>query len=385
MSARVLIHVQHLLGTGHLKRIASVGSALADSGFDVEIASGGRPIAALNSGRARVTQLPSLRAADITFKNLVDENDRRIDDAWRASRRAALTARYEQFRPDAVIIELYPFGRRMLDFELVPLIEKIRGAPNRPLLLCSVRDILVESTKAHKEEQTIQRCRDWFDRILVHGDERLVGLQASYPKAAALANLVYTGYVTPTETPPPPPGVGDAEIIVSTGGGAVGSKLFDVACAAQQTPAGGRHVWRLLLGPNLPAADRDRLLAAARPGLIVENARPDFPNMLRRCHVSVSQAGYNTVMDVLVARCRAVFVPIAASEETEQYMRAQLLADRGWAVCRREDAIDAQSLAAAVDQAAALAPPDVRALNCDGAAQTARIVRDLLAAREDAQ
>ena len=117
----------------------------------------------------------------------------------------------------------------------------------------------------------------------------------------------------------------------------------------------------------------------------MEPARPDFPNILRRCHVSVSQAGYNTVMDVLVARARAVFVPIAASEETEQFMRGKLLADRGWAVCRREDAIDADSLARDVERAAALPPPDTGALNCDGAAETARILRDLLAAREAAQ
>ena len=51
--------------------------------------------------------------------------------------------------------------------------------------------------------------------------------------------------------------------------------------------------------------------------------------MLRRCRVSVSQAGYNTVLDILAARAAAVVVPFAAERETEQTLRAGWLAERG--------------------------------------------------------
>ena len=51
--------------------------------------------------------------------------------------------------------------------------------------------------------------------------------------------------------------------------------------------------------------------------------------MLRRCRVSVSQAGYNTVLDILAARAAAVVVPFASGRETEQSLRAERLAARG--------------------------------------------------------
>ena len=51
--------------------------------------------------------------------------------------------------------------------------------------------------------------------------------------------------------------------------------------------------------------------------------------MLRRCRVSVSQAGYNTVLDILAAGARAVVVPFASERETEQQLRAERLAARG--------------------------------------------------------
>jgi predicted glycosyltransferase len=51
--------------------------------------------------------------------------------------------------------------------------------------------------------------------------------------------------------------------------------------------------------------------------------------MLRRCHVSVSQAGYNTILNILAARVPAVVVPFASERETEQRLRAERLAARG--------------------------------------------------------
>ncbi len=53
---------------------------------------------------------------------------------------------------------------------------------------------------------------------------------------------------------------------------------------------------------------------------------------MAQADVSVSQAGYNTVADMLVARCRAVLIPYAQDGETEQSDRAGLLEARGAAL-----------------------------------------------------
>src|SRR5258708_8891091 len=53
MPARVLIHVQHLLGIGHLKRAATLARGLAAAGLEVTLASGGLPVRGIDLGLAR--------------------------------------------------------------------------------------------------------------------------------------------------------------------------------------------------------------------------------------------------------------------------------------------------------------------------------------------
>jgi predicted glycosyltransferase len=381
MSARVLFHVQHLLGSGHLRRAASISAALARAGFDVELVSGGFPVRPLDCGEARLVQLPPARAADESFRTLLDESGKPVDEAWREKRRATLLARFAAFQPDVVITELFPLGRRILSFELVPLLEAAHARAPRPLVLSSVRDVLAPKGDPAKTDEMIARVERWYDRVLVHGDPALLPLAASFPEDRIAGRITYTGYVGAAAPPAPPGNEGDGEVVVSVGGGAVGARLLEAAAAARALSAARDRIWRLLLGGSLPQEAQRKLRALAGPGCIVEPARADFPGLLARCHVSVSQAGYNTVMDILGVGARAVLVPFAAANETEQSVRAAALARRGWAVVCTEADLTPAALAHAVDRAAALKRPDAGALRRDGADETARLIADWLRRR----
>ena len=89
--------------------------------------------------------------------------------------------------------------------------------------------------------------------------------------------------------------------------------------------------------------------------------------------MSVSQAGYNTMLDILLAGARAVLVPFAAGRETEQLMRAERLAALGAVELVPESELSPQSLALAIERAAAREPATV-AIDTGGAAATARLV-----------
>ncbi len=388
MSARVLIHVQHLLGTGHLRRAAAVARALADCGLAVELMSGGFPVAGIDFGRVKVTQLSPARAADVTFKRILRADDQPIDEAWKAARRAAVLARFDDFAPDVVMTELFPFGRRMFAFELMALIEAAHAGPKRPLILASLRDVLTRSDDRRKSAESVARAIRFYDRVLVHGDPALIALEASFPAAPRLGGrLVYTGYVAGPPTPPVADQAGEGEIVVSAGGGAVGGRLLGAAIAARARLSGagapeGSRTWRLLAGGNLPAAEMAALVRAAGPGLIVEPARVDFPGLLRRCHLSVSQAGYNTVVDLLCAGARAVLVPFAAGGETEQAMRAQALAACGRAQVVAEAELTPARLADAIIRESASPPPPASPVRLDGANESARLVRHWLGERQ---
>ena len=381
---KVLFWVQHLLGIGHARRASLIAEALVDAGAAVTVLQGGHPVAAAPFRGADLVALPPLRAADAAFSAIVDGDGRPADAALWAARADTIARTVDRVRPDALILETFPFGRRAFRAELAGLLDRLIETPDRPLIAASVRDILVRHNDPRKDAWIVDRAQRWCDLVLVHGDDRLLPLTASFPPAAALNDrLRYTGYVVPPHTAADLRATdGTDEVVVSTGGGAVGANVLGAAVAARtlSTQAGGL-TWRLLLGPDLPADARDRLLAAAGPGVIVEPARRDFPALLSRCRVSISQAGYNTVMDVIAAGCRAVFVPFAQGQESEQTDRATLLATAGRAVVVAEDGLTPVRLAAAVDRALTAPPAPPIMIARDGAARTATIVLDAIAAR----
>ena len=140
MTGAVLFYVQHLLGIGHLRRALHLVKAMTGDGLAVTLVSGGIPLPELAGAAAeRVVQLAPIRARDVSFKELVDADGRPVDDTLRAVRRHVLLDTFAAARPDAVIIEAFPFGRRAFRYELDPLIEAARARRPRALVLCSLR------------------------------------------------------------------------------------------------------------------------------------------------------------------------------------------------------------------------------------------------------
>jgi len=382
--SRILIHVQHLLGIGHLRRAAVLARGLAAAGAQVTVASGGMPVPGLDLGGAALAQLPPARAADETFKTLLDEHDAPLTDAWRARRRDLLLTLYDEIRPDALVVEMFPFGRRALRFELIPLLQRARAARPRPVVFGSVRDILIHRPRADREAEFLDTVETLFDRILVHGDPKLLPLDATFPLAARIApKLAYTGYLveTPKRAAVPSDGAGAGEVLVSVGGGAVGEDLLRLALAARPLTVLRDAPWRFLLGANLPPGLGDALRAQAPSGVVIETARPDFTALLARCRLSISQAGYNTLMELMAVGARGLVVPFARGAETEQTQRAELLAARGLVDMVAEDGLTPARLAAAVDRAAGRDRSPPGAIDLDGAAASVRMILDALRER----
>ncbi len=378
----VFFYVQHLLGIGHVRRSALIVRALADAGADVSVVYGGFPDTAADFGPARVVQLPPARAADIRFSAVIGETGAAIDDAWKAARTDALIRAFDARPWDVLVTETYPFGRNQFRFELEPLLQRTRDLERPTRNVASVRDILVAKSDAGRRRRMVDTAARWYDLVLVHGDPDIVPLTATLPEATELGGrLQYTGYVTPSAFGPEPPEQdGHGEVVVSVGGGAAGASLLAAAMAAQRSGAARDRRWRLLYGPDTPCDLTSRLRAEAGDGMTVEPARPDFAGLLRRCAVSVSQAGYNTVMDLLAAGCRSVLVPFSAGGETEQAVRADLLAACGLATVVPEQDLTPAALAAAVDRTLEGPMPPSLTYRSDGAAQSARLI---MAARAD--
>ena len=225
MTRRIFFYVQHLLGVGHVFRAVRIAHGLRNAGFDVDLVMGGVPVAELDTAGLNVVQLMPLKAGPDGFQALVTTTGDPASPEIKARRTAELLAAFAQSRPDILLIEAFPFGRRQMRFELMPLLEAAHRCTPRPRIVASIRDILQESAKPGRARETADVLRRWFDRVIVHGDPCLVTLEATFPLANEIASIVsYSGIVAPRSPLPNQIPEAIADVVVSAGGGAVGRK-----------------------------------------------------------------------------------------------------------------------------------------------------------------
>ena len=299
------------------------------------------------------------------------------------ARRDNLLAAWREADPQALVIELFPFGRRLMRFELLPLLEAAHAAPRRPVVVSSVRDVLGGGQKdPARQDQMLELFERYFDRLLVHGDPALIRFEQTFGHAARIAHkLHYTGYVVDRAPPAGALGPGGTdEVIVSVGGGAVGRLLLETAMRARPLCALARHTWRFLAGTQVTDTELVELGALARgadggaAAVEVERNRADFRQLLANCRLSVSQGGYNTIMETLDAGAPSVVVPFAGGAEIEQSLRARLLAERGWIDMVEESDLNPRTLADAIDRAARRSAPKSGVVDLDGARNSAALL-----------
>ncbi|QRM53886.1 glycosyltransferase [Sinorhizobium sp. BG8] len=372
---RVLFYVQHLLGIGHLARASRISEALHADGFDVTIVTGGMPVQGFPGPGVHHVMLPPVAVGDAGFSGLVTSEGVAVDEAFMKNRAGLLLEAFHDCSPDIVIVEAFPFGRRQVRFELLPLLDAIEKSRPRPLLVTSLRDILQERSKPGRDEETVALVKRHFDRVLVHGDPTFVRLEDTFPLAAEIGDkVVYTGLVAP---PPPPSPAENFDVIVSAGGGAVGASLIRGALDAYRL-LGATGRWCMIAGPNLPKEDFESLADEAPSGVSLVRFRTDFASLLAGAQLSISQAGYNTVCDILRAGCRSLLVPFAAGGETEQTVRAERLQRLGLARVLKEDGLSGPAMAEAIRSALATDSPCEVLLELEGAHNTASILRELI-------
>jgi predicted glycosyltransferase len=378
----LLFYCQHALGLGHLVRSLALAEALAER-FDVVLLNGGRfPDGTTVPTGVRVVNLPPL-GHDSTFKLVSHDPQWSVEAAMRERPRIILD-QLAVTQPAVVLIELYPFGRKKFDFELLPLLDAVHSIDvERPRVVCSVRDILVggRDDQARHDQRAGDLANRYFDAIMVHSDPQFARLEETFHPATPLTVPVhYTGFVTDRAASIEVPSADRSpRVLVSAGGGMVGEPLFRAAAAAHRMWHDSAGLTTTVLaGPFAPdpvwAWLQDQ--AARLDAFEVVRYLPDLRMEMARSAVTVSQCGYNTTMDILRARVPAVVVPYAEGGEDEQRTRAERLEGLGVLRCLPADSLDPDSLAEAVIAAINSTPARVT-LDLDGRETSARIVAEL--------
>ena len=366
----------HLSGTGHLVRTLALARATALAGSQVLVIGGGRPLDHIDMKDIAFLQLPPIQVPDFDFSTLRTPAGAVADDAYLATRRSALQQALTGFRPDALVTELFPLGRRVLAAEFEAAIAATRAANPAAAIIASVRDIPEPPSSPGRLEQAAERLRRLYDALLVHGDAEFLPLAATWPLPEDLAQMIHhTGYVA--GDPPPTCDTPGDTVLVAVGGGVLGRRLLALAAtAAALSP----RPWRLLTG-GADAADLARDLTArySRANLTVEPPRPDYKTLLAEAACSISLAGYNTVLDLAAATTPAIIVPFDEHGEREQVIRAERLARLDGFTVLRIDELTASMLARTAETAATGPRRTPLALARDGAARASAKILELTA------
>jgi predicted glycosyltransferase len=319
---------------GHLFRSLELARALA--GHEVVLAAGGREVDLELPGHVALVRLPGLYM-DEQFTTLIPEDaGKTIEDVQR-HRKKILFSLFEKHRPEVFIIELYPFGRTLFGFELLPLLEGIRkGRFGKTKVVCSLRDILVEKRDPRAyEERVLNQLNTYFDLLLIHSDDQLLALDETFSRMDDIhIPKVYTGFVCPKIKPEAGQrlrrelGIGEAQklIVVSAGGGRSGYELLSAILDAHHLLVDSDRIRiEMFAGPFRDPREFKRLAAKATDGIRIRHFTHRFLDYLAAADLSVSLAGYNTCMNLLAARVPALVFPY--SKQQEQPLRVATLKD----------------------------------------------------------
>ena len=376
MKPGLLFYCQHSLGLGHAVRSFALAGALTKQ-FRVVLCCGGQLPDGLSPHQdVELVELPPLGAAG--DGSLVSRGAGSVEEAQR-QRLGLLLETLRSLRPTVVVVELFPFGRRRFAGELIPLLEEARAGAPPPLVVSSVRDILVGRGADQHAHDTVTcvLANRYLDAVLVHSDPRFARLEESFrPNVPLRVPVRHTGFVVGDGAEPRADDLDGRRVVVSAGGGRVGAPLLRSALEARAfLPADVRL--ELVAGPFLPEEAWSWLAQSAAPGVELHRFVPDLGELLQSATASVSQCGYNTALDVIRSGVPALVVPFADGQEDEQTRRAERLARQGVVRVLEAARLDARTLAAEIEALFEFRPRRLE-LDCSGARASTELLAELV-------
>ncbi|QUM81564.1 hypothetical protein HWV01_15365 [Moritella sp. 5] len=381
MSApRIMYYVQYLLGIGHVRRSSLIVQALCEQGAHVDVIFGGMPVPSMSFGNATMHQLMAVKSADSGFSGLVKADNSSVTDDDKKERTQALLALCETLQPDLIVTETYPFGRRQMRFELLPLLNWVKSQSNPPVLVSSIRDIL-QRRSAVREQEYVNLVQTYYQHVLVHGDKNFYPLEKSFPVAGMIADKIsYSGYVCPTMENSATSQKTRDTIVVSVGGGSIGKDILVAVMALFNSGFAADKKWLLITGPNMDSADKAYFKAQEQSNLQVVDLADDFLKELSNAYVSISRAGYNTVMDLLLTGVPAVVIPFEGEGETEQLARSEILVEGRVLQSVKNDELSVETLKSAINTAVGSTAKKVNIDN-QGAHKSAKLLIEWASSR----
>ena len=287
----------------------------------------------------------------VTLTDMLDRRSRHIDESLRA------------FAPDLLVVDNVPCGLRG---EILQALRHLRAETETRCVL-ALRDVLDSHERVAREWMEVgapEALESIYDEVWIFGDRDDAERMASLP-GMDKAQILVCGHLgldgdSPHGHRPIQRSMGETEaadrprVLVTAGGG--GDAQAIVSTYLEMLEVHPEVDSQLILGPDFPPADRQRIAAKAPAGIQIEDFVADLPQAMARCDLVVAMAGYNTVCEIEALGKRSVLVPRVWPRE-EQLLRARKQQRLGRACVVHPDELDAEKLWRAIQTSLDGPPP----------------------------
>lgn len=389
-----LIYVQHLSGTGHFVRMFEVAAALVPDHACL-LTAAGRLVPRREVKSLQWLSLPALRRGERGLEAV--EAGHSLMEVWRM-RGERFRRAVEEFAPDVLLIEHFPFSKWELAVEISQLIHLARTRNPNVRIVCSIRDIVPATRHDHDTppRRIWETLNQSFDHLLIHADPNLVQWDEHIPWTRhVLIPCSYTGYVSATTCPvpattapastsaTPSTEVPGTTCVVSAGGhdrqGLIDQVLqvWSRLAAKADCPLDRLLIFTPLFAHKSQLANWKRK-ASTLPSVELRSFQPSIEDEMASCALSISQAGYNSSVSVLRAGCRAILVPDPTM--SDQTIRAERFQENGLATHLNLAEAGVTGLERAVREVSRNPKPS-QPFQLNGATRTREILERLCATR----
>ncbi len=384
---KLMFYCQHILGMGHLIRSIEIVRGLIPD-FQICFINGGQVIEEFQfPPEIEVVNIPAVKT-DTEFNELRPVDDSLTMEEVETIRKNMLLDICDRFKPDILVIELYPFGRRRFSFELIPLVEKAQSLGTK--IVSSVRDIVVTKQNQQRHEEKVCRLiNQYFDMLLIHGDPNFVKLNLSFSRIEDLNCPVhYTGYVVQ-----PVPNIATSQVIVdqdrplilvSVGGGRFGHDLLE--CVANTAPILKQqipHHIQMFTGPFCPEPVFQKLqtITKEQDNITVDRYTTNLLHYMQQADLSIGMSGYNTTMNILSTGVKAMMMAFQGNNDKEQETRVKKLDNLGRVKMIQPEDLNPELFAQQIITYLQQNPTQL-SLNLDGVSNTKIYLKELINKQE---
>ncbi|MCT1524141.1 hypothetical protein [Sphingobacterium hotanense] len=179
-----------------------------------------------------IIPIPAIYKDEITQCLLPVDKSVRLEECFE-QRIHKIEAVIVALKPDFIITEHFPFGFLFKE-EALHFIQESKKYNKSVKVIGSVRDVIECRTVNSQDNVSVDILNRFYDLLLVHGDENLLGLRDSFPLYDDIkVDILHTGYVVSNISGGKKLNFKDMckkpnTIIVSVGAGRLGAELLDM-------------------------------------------------------------------------------------------------------------------------------------------------------------